>query len=172
MASSTSRRRRMPVALTWSDAPSSDDADTHTTRPFRASLSRSDASRVRAWYHRPRSRRAPGSHTTRGLTSMAIIDLKNHQRHTDSGSDDGGGNGDTVEAAASTPCTSASASPRNISHGMRYSGSRPRSMSGERRMVPLASAIAVFMRASGSRSSSGLPGPRSPMRLELKPRRE
>ena len=57
----------------------------------------------------------------------------------------------------------------NSTHGMRYSGARPLSMSGERAMVRLASAIAFDIRDSGSRSSSALPGPRSPMRLRVRP---
>ena len=172
IASSTSRRRRVAVSRRASAGPSRACADTATTIPFNGSFSRSSASFISAWYQSPRSSRALASHATRGCISMAIIDLKNHQRQTSSAANaalSAAGNGETSAPARSNPSTLAAASPTNSIHGIRYSGVRPLSMSGERAIVRLASAMAAAIRATGSRSSSALPGPRSPIRLRVRP---
>ena len=51
----------------------------------------------------------------------------------------------------------------------RYSGVRPCAISGARAIVRLASVMAAVIRATGSRSSSALAGPKSPIRLRVRP---
>ena len=79
------------------------------------------------------------------------------------------GNGDTSLPARSNPSTLALPSPINRNHGMRYNGVRPCAISGARAMVRLASVMAAVMRATGARSSSSLAGPKSPIRLRVRP---